>query len=85
MIRPKMKGQCCGNCRWLKITGYSLTGHIKPRWKSDAGGPCVWPQPEIILPSSITQAHGFQREYGRNYCQVTLTGCPTWEPIEENK
>lgn len=84
MTRPKMSGQCCGNCKWLDISDYSLTGGKRLRWKRDAGGYCVWPQPQLVLPISITSTCAFRQEYGRSHCRVSDTGCPTWEPMEEN-
>lgn len=83
MNRPKMNGECCGNCKWLAITNFSMTNHNPPRWKTDAGAQCKWPQPNMVLALSITRAYGFREEFPRSFCHVEQTGCPTWEEFCE--
>ena len=84
MIRPKMSGQCCGNCKWMKVNENNLTHHNPPRWRSKNGvGECSWPLPLTVLPLSITTAHALMGAR-RRWMAVTETGCPTWEACEED-
>lgn len=43
---------------------------------------CIWPEPDLPLPDSITTAHGFSRRRAR--CHMTTEEgavCPTYEPL----
>lgn len=84
MTRPKMQGQCCGNCKWLEINPSNLTNHEPPRWRSKNGvGECAWPVPIGSLPLSITRSHGYITGLARTWMLATETGCPTWEAYEQ--
>jgi hypothetical protein len=82
MKRPKMSGQCCGNCKWLDAMNMSITNHKPPRWKPGSVGECKWPALSVKLPISIT--YYADRDL-RQRCPMWPhnTGCLTWEPMEE--
>ncbi len=83
MTRPKMQGQCCGNCKWLKTNPNNMTKHSPPRWRSGSSvGQCVWPMP-IPLPISITRNPGYRPERSHAWMRVDAEGCPTWEAYEQ--
>lgn len=73
-----MTKQTCGNCKWAH--GFRMTNHTPPRFNKDTHGRCLWPEPEVVLPSSVTKYHGYSQQHHKIGIWPTFgTECPCWE------
>jgi hypothetical protein len=75
-----MNHRNCGSCRWLmrhvNANGQPISFTARNTYR------CLWPMPEIPLPTSITNSYrlgGMRAPPRRHMLPQEGENCPTWE------